>query len=88
MNEDLDFVNIVKVDEFVGNLFKYYVLFFGFLGMFKKGYLMFDVCFESGNFGRVDYIMEFEYDLFICLDICNFWFCVWFNFIVENIVLY
>lgn len=84
----MDGENVVKVDEFVGNLFKYYFLLLGYIGMLKKGYLMFDVCFESGNFGCVDYIIEFEYDLFICFDICNFCFWVWFNFIVENIVFY
>lgn len=70
----MDGENVVKVDEFVGNLFKYYFLLLGYIGMLKKGYLMFDVCFESGNFGCVDYIIEFEYDLFICFDICNFCF--------------
>jgi len=39
----------------------------------------------SGNLGRVDYITEFEYDLFIRPDTCNPRFRVWFNFTVENV---
>ena len=38
-----------------------------------------------GNLGRVDYITEFEYDLFIRPDTCNPRFRVWFNFTVENV---
>jgi len=39
---------------------------------------------HSGNLGRVDYITEYEYDLFIRPDTCNPRFRVWFNFTVEN----
>lgn len=39
----------------------------------------------TGNLGRVDYITEFEYDLFIRPDTCNPRFRVWFNFTVENV---
>ena len=88
VNEDLDSANIVKVDEPVGNLSKYYALPPGFSGTPKKGHLMFDACFESGNLGRVDYITEFEYDLFIRPDTCNPRFRVWFNFTVENTAPY
>ncbi|XP_066450865.1 cytosolic carboxypeptidase 6 [Eleutherodactylus coqui] len=56
----------------------------GFNGHPKKGHLIFDACFESGNLGRVDYISDFEYDLFIRPDTCNPRFRVWFNFTVEN----
>ncbi|XP_065904328.1 cytosolic carboxypeptidase 6-like [Dysidea avara] len=49
-----------------------------------KGQLTFDACFENGNLGRVDYISEFEYDLFIRPDTCNPKFRVWFNFSVRN----
>ncbi|XP_063797553.1 cytosolic carboxypeptidase 6-like [Pseudophryne corroboree] len=59
-----------------------------FYGQPKKGHLIFDACFESGNLGRVDYITEFEYDLFIRPDTCNPRFRVWFNFTVENVKEY
>lgn len=39
----------------------------------------------TGNLGRVDYISEFEYDLFIRPDTCNPRFRVWFYFTVENV---
>ena len=39
----------------------------------------------AGNLGRVDYISEFEFDLFIRPDTCNPRFRVWFNFTVENV---
>lgn len=42
-------------------------------------------CFSAGNLGRVDYISEFEFDLFIRPDTCNPRFRVWFNFTVENV---
>ena len=38
-----------------------------------------------GNLGRVDYITEYEYDLFVRPDTCNPRFRVWFNFTVENV---
>ncbi|GCC33761.1 hypothetical protein chiPu_0012232 [Chiloscyllium punctatum] len=40
------------------------------------------------NLGRVDYISEFEYDLFIRPDTCNPRFRVWFDFTVENMKEY
>ena len=40
---------------------------------------------SAGNLGRVDYISEFEFDLFIRPDTCNPRFRVWFNFTVENV---
>ncbi|NXF33682.1 CBPC6 carboxypeptidase, partial [Nyctibius bracteatus] len=72
-------------DIIAGNVSKCTVLPAGYCGQPKKGHLMFDACFESGNLGRVDYITEFEYDLFIRPDTCNPRFRVWFNFTVENI---
>ncbi|KAK2179282.1 hypothetical protein NP493_500g02012 [Ridgeia piscesae] len=69
----------------VGNLNKFAVVPPGHTGRPKKGHLIFDACFESGNLGRVDYITEFEYDLFIRPDTCNPRFRVWFNFTVENV---
>lgn len=40
---------------------------------------------SSGNLGRVDYITEIEYDIFIRPDTCNPRFRVWFYFTVENV---
>jgi len=40
---------------------------------------------SAGNLGRVDYISEFEYDLFIRPDTCNPRYRVWFYFTVENV---
>ncbi|KAE8610142.1 hypothetical protein XENTR_v10012028 [Xenopus tropicalis] len=67
-----------------GNVSKLIVFPHGYYGQPKKGHLIFDACFESGNLGRIDYISEFEYDLFIRPDTCNPRFRVWFNFTVEN----
>uniref|UniRef100_A0A8B9U5M5 Cytosolic carboxypeptidase N-terminal domain-containing protein n=1 Tax=Anas zonorhyncha TaxID=75864 RepID=A0A8B9U5M5_9AVES len=72
-------------DIIAGNVSKYTVLPAGYCGQPKKGHLIFDACFESGNLGRVDHITEFEYDLFIRPDTCNPRFRVWFNFTVENV---
>ncbi|XP_077865112.1 cytosolic carboxypeptidase 6-like [Saccoglossus kowalevskii] len=69
----------------VGNVNKFAVVPPGFSGRPKKGHLIFDACFECGNLGRVDYITEYEYDLFIRPDTCNPRFRVWFNFTVENV---
>lgn len=77
-----------KMREPVGNLSKFYCLPPDYSGKPKKGHLIFDACFESGNLGRVDYITEFEYDLFIRPDTCNPRFRVWFNFTVENTTPY
>lgn len=76
--------NPPKVDEPVGNISRFCCLPPGYNGKPKKGHLTFDACFESGNLGRVDFITEFEYDLFIRPDTCNPRFRVWFNFTVEN----
>ncbi|KAM8875780.1 cytosolic carboxypeptidase 6 isoform 2-T2 [Spinachia spinachia] len=72
-------------DALVGNVNKLTVNPPGFSGNPRKGHLVFDACFESGNLGRVDYISEFEFDLFIRPDTCNPRFRVWFNFTVENV---
>jgi len=40
---------------------------------------------SAGNLGRVDYISDFEYDLFIRPDTCNPRYRVWFYFTVENV---
>ncbi|GCB76432.1 hypothetical protein scyTo_0018342 [Scyliorhinus torazame] len=75
-------------DAVVGNVSKFLVIPTGYTGHPKKGHLIFDACFESGNLGRVDYISEFEYDLFIRPDTCNPRFRVWFDFTVENMKEY
>ncbi|XP_067846350.1 cytosolic carboxypeptidase 6 isoform X4 [Heptranchias perlo] len=75
-------------DTVVGNVNKFLVIPTGYCGHPKKGHLIFDACFESGNLGRVDYISEFEYDLFIRPDTCNPRFRVWFDFTVENMKEY
>ncbi|XP_043555159.1 cytosolic carboxypeptidase 6 [Chiloscyllium plagiosum] len=75
-------------DTVVGNVSKFLVIPTGYTGHPKKGHLIFDACFESGNLGRVDYISEFEYDLFIRPDTCNPRFRVWFDFTVENMKEY
>ena len=72
-------------DAVVGNVNKLAVFPPGYCGKIKKGHLVFDACFESGNLGRVDYITELEYDLFVRPDTCNPRFRVWFNFTVENV---
>ncbi|KAK5907741.1 hypothetical protein CesoFtcFv8_005557 [Champsocephalus esox] len=72
-------------DALVGNVNKLMVSPPGYSGAARKGHLLFDACFESGNLGRVDYISEFEFDLFIRPDTCNPRFRVWFNFTVENV---
>ncbi|XP_047726506.1 BEN domain-containing protein 5 isoform X1 [Prionailurus viverrinus] len=72
-------------DAIGGNVSKYTVLPSGYCGQPKKGHLIFDACFESGNLGRVNQVSEFEYDLFIRPDTCNPRFRVWFNFTVENV---
>ncbi|CAB1456136.1 unnamed protein product [Pleuronectes platessa] len=72
-------------EALVGNVTKLTVSPPGYSGALRKGHLVFDACFESGNLGRVDYISEFEFDLFIRPDTCNPRFRVWFNFTVENV---
>ncbi|XP_037091173.1 cytosolic carboxypeptidase 6-like [Pollicipes pollicipes] len=57
----------------------------GHSGKAKRGHLCFDASFETGNLGRVDYISEYEYDLFIRPDVCNPRYRIWFNFVVDNV---
>ncbi|XP_061594196.1 cytosolic carboxypeptidase 6 [Cololabis saira] len=75
----------VGEDALVGNVGKLMVNPPGYSGTPRKGHLVFDACFESGNLGRVDYISDFEFDLFIRPDTSNPRFRVWFNFTVENV---
>ncbi|XP_023345018.1 cytosolic carboxypeptidase 6 [Eurytemora carolleeae] len=57
----------------------------GHSGKAKKGHLCFDAIYETGNLGRVDFINDYEYDLFIRPDTCNPRYRFWFNFSVENV---
>ncbi|KAF8794280.1 Cytosolic carboxypeptidase 6 like protein [Argiope bruennichi] len=57
----------------------------GHSGKAKKGHLVFDASFEGGNLGRVDYVGELDYDLYVRPDIANLRHRVWFNFTVENV---
>ncbi|XP_045026348.1 cytosolic carboxypeptidase 6 isoform X2 [Daphnia magna] len=59
----------------------------GHSGKAKKGHLCLDASFETGNLGRVDYISEFEYDLYIRSDSCNPRHRFWFNFTIDNVRL-
>ena len=72
-------------EQLTGNIHKIAIVPPNFSGRPKKGHLIFDACFECGNLGRVDYISDFEYDLFIRPDTCNPRFRIWFNFTVENV---
>uniref|UniRef100_T1JBE6 Cytosolic carboxypeptidase N-terminal domain-containing protein n=1 Tax=Strigamia maritima TaxID=126957 RepID=T1JBE6_STRMM len=74
-----------EADGGVGNVNRIVVRTPGQSGKAKKGNLIFDASFEGGNLGRVDYISDYEYDLFIRPDTCNPRFRVWFNFTVENV---
>lgn len=60
-----------SAEEPLGNVSNYTPEPVGFNGEKKRGMLIFDANFESGNLGRVDLINEFEYDLFVRPDTCN-----------------
>lgn len=55
----------------LGNVSDYVAEPVGYNGEKRKGILIFDANFESGNLGRVDLINDFEYDLFVRPDTCN-----------------
>ncbi|RMZ93773.1 Cytosolic carboxypeptidase 6 [Brachionus plicatilis] len=80
-DSDSDLIN----EQLTGNIHKIAIVPPNFCGKPKKGHLIFDACFECGNLGRVDYISDLEYDLFIRPDTCNARFRIWFNFTVENV---
>ncbi|KAL5486391.1 hypothetical protein EMCRGX_G018861 [Ephydatia muelleri] len=71
-------------EELVGNVCNYTSQASGST-LLKKGNLVFDASFECGNLGKVDYISDYEYDLFIRPDTCNPRYRVWFNFTVHNV---
>ncbi|CAB3977681.1 Cytosolic carboxypeptidase 6 [Paramuricea clavata] len=75
-------------EEPLGNVSDYVAEPAGYNGEKRKGILIFDANFESGNLGRVDLINDFEYDLFVRPDTCNARFRVWFNFTVKNVSAY
>ena len=58
-------------EEPLGNVCDYVAEPMSYNGEKRKGILIFDANFESGNLGRVDLINEFEYDLFVRPDTCN-----------------
>ena len=56
----------------------------GHTGKAKKGHICFDGGHETMNLGRVDFITNQEYDLFIRPDTANPRARLWFHFTVEN----
>jgi hypothetical protein len=80
-DSDSDFLN----EQLTGNIHKVAIVPPSYTGKPRKSHLIFDACFECGNLGRVDYISDYEYDLFIRPDTCNPRFRIWFNFTVENV---
>lgn len=40
-------------------------------GKAQKGHLAFEAAFESANLGRVDFVHDTEYDIYIRPDTCN-----------------
>ncbi|TPP63310.1 ATP/GTP binding protein 4 [Fasciola gigantica] len=74
----------ITEETHAGNVNNQYVLPNGYTGKARRGMLVFNACFESGNLGKVDHISDFEYDLYIRADTCNPKFRVWFYFSVEN----
>lgn len=73
-----------KKDEPIGTVQNFAVVPPGYEGQPKKGHLIFNASFESGNLGCIDHVSEFEFDLFIRPDTCNPRLRVWFNFTVCN----
>lgn len=59
------------LEQPLGNLSNYAAKPVDYDGKVRKGILIFDADFESGNLGRVDAITGFEYDLFVRPDTCN-----------------
>ncbi|XP_059093753.1 uncharacterized protein LOC131888832 [Tigriopus californicus] len=56
----------------------------GHTGKAKKGHICFDGGFETMNLGRVDFITNQEYDIFMRPDTANPRTRFWFHFTVEN----
>ena len=44
---------------------------FHVLGKAQKGHLAFEATFESANLGKVDFVQDTEYDIYIRPDTCN-----------------
>lgn len=53
----------------------------------NKFYRLFHRTTFTGNLGRIDYVNEFEYDLYIRSDSCNPRHRFWFNFTIDNVRL-
>ena len=56
----------------------------GHTGKAQKGHLAFEATFESANLGRVDFVSDTEYDIYIRPDTCNPRHRFWFFFSIEN----
>ncbi|XP_066958146.1 cytosolic carboxypeptidase-like protein 5 isoform X1 [Macrobrachium rosenbergii] len=57
----------------------------GCSGKAKRGHLCFDAAFETGNLGKIDFVAEYDYDLYIRPDTSNPRYRLWFNFTVDNV---
>ncbi|CAF1160127.1 unnamed protein product [Rotaria sp. Silwood1] len=75
----------VNNEHLIGNVQRVAIVPPNYEGKPKKGHLIFDASFECGNLGRIDYVNDFEYDLFIRPDTCCPRFRCWFLFTVENV---
>jgi len=56
----------------------------GHTGKAQKGHLAFEATFESANLGKVDFVQDTEYDIYIRPDTCNPRHRFWFYFSIEN----
>jgi len=56
----------------------------GHTGKAQKGHLAFEATFESANLGKVDFVADTEYDIYIRPDTCNPRHRFWFYFSIEN----
>ncbi|CAF0742118.1 unnamed protein product [Adineta steineri] len=84
-NNNSDSDSDVNNEHLIGNVQRVAIVPPNYEGKPKKGHLIFDASFECGNLGRVDYVNDNEYDLFIRPDTCGPRFRSWFLFTVENV---
>ncbi|CAF4130892.1 unnamed protein product, partial [Rotaria magnacalcarata] len=84
-NNNSDSESDVNNDHLIGNVQRVVIIPPNYEGKPKKGHLIFDASFECGNLGRIDYVNDCEYDLFIRPDTCSPRFRCWFLFTVENV---
>lgn len=85
LNNNSDSDSDVNNEHLIGNVQRVAIVPPNYEGKPKKGHLIFDASFECGNLGRIDYVNENEYDLFIRPDTCSPRFRCWFLFTVENV---